>query len=160
MPARLTYEAAATLPCAGVTAYHALFEAAHLRPGDVVVLQGTGGVSIFGLQFAHFGGVRTIVTSSSNEKLERARELGADDTINYRERDDWEQVVLALTGGRGVALALEVGGAGTYAKSMAATRIDGHVVLIGGLAAQPTEPSPLPGRVIATRINVGNRVMF
>lgn len=160
VPAHLSYEETSTLPCAALTAWNGIYEVGRLRPGSTALFLGTGGVSIFGLQFAHLGGVRTIVTSSSNEKLERVRELGADETINYREREDWEQVVLELTGGRGVDLVLEVGGAGTYAKSMAATRIDGHVVLIGGLAGQPSEPSPLPGRVIATRINVGNRVMF
>ena len=160
VPAHLSYEEASTLPCAALTAWNGMYEVGRLRPGATALFLGTGGVSIFGLQFAHFGGVRTIVTSSSNEKLERARELGADEVINYREHEDWEQSVLEMTNGRGVDLVLEVGGAGTYAKSMAATRIDGHVILIGGLAGQPSEPGPLPGRVIVTRINVGHRVMF
>lgn len=160
-PAHLSFEEAATLPCAALTAWNGLYEVGRLRPGATALFLGTGGVSVFGLQFAHLGGVRTIVTSSSDAKLERARALGADEVINYRTREDWEQAVLDLTGGRGVDLVLEVGGAGTYAQSMAATRIDGHVILIGGLAPDAGgAPAPLPGRVIATRINVGNRVMF
>lgn len=160
-PAHLSFEEASTLPCAALTAWNGLYEVGRLRPGSTALFLGTGGVSVFGLQLAHLGGVRTIVTSSSDAKLERARALGADEVINYRTREDWEQAVLDLTGGRGVDLVLEVGGAGTYAKSMAATRIDGHVILIGGLAPDAgAAPAPLPGRVIATRINVGNRVMF
>ena len=107
--------------------------------------------------------MRTIITSSSDEKLARARELGADESINYRAREDWEQAVLGLTGGRGVDLVLEVGGAGTFAQSMAATRIGGDVVLIGGLARDGGDGQevPLVGRNIrATRISVGSRAMF
>lgn len=160
-PAHLSFEEASTLPCAALTAWNGLYEVGRLRPGSTALFLGTGGVSVFGLQLAHLGGVRTIVTSSSDAKLERARALGADEVINYRTREDWDQAVLDLTDGRGVDLVLEVGGAGTYAKSMAATRIDGHVILIGGLAPDAgAAPAPLPGRVIATRINVGNRVMF
>jgi NADPH:quinone reductase-like Zn-dependent oxidoreductase len=161
-PAHMSHAEAATLPCAALTAWNAMFETARLRPGDTVLLLGTGGVSIFGLQLAHLAGVRAIVTSSSNDKLERARELGADEVINYREHEEWDKTVLDLTGGRGVDLVLEVGGANTYARSMAATRMGGHVVLIGGLAGSAPEgaPIPLPGRVHATRIYVGSRAMF
>jgi NADPH:quinone reductase-like Zn-dependent oxidoreductase len=161
-PAHMSHAEAATLPCAALTAWDAMFEIARLRPGDSVLLLGTGGVSIFGLQFAHLAGIRAIVTSSSDDKLERARALGADETINYKEHEDWDKAVLDLTGGRGVDLVLEVGGAATFARSMAATRLGGDVVLIGGLGGAAPEgmPVPLPGRVKATRIYVGSRAMF
>ncbi|MEZ4503684.1 MAG: NAD(P)-dependent alcohol dehydrogenase [Dehalococcoidia bacterium] len=103
---------------------------------------------------------RTIITSSSDAKLERARALGAHETINYRERPDWERAVLDLTGGRGVDLVVEVGGAGTYAQSLAATRQNGHVVLIGGLAPAEGASVPMVGRQHVTRIGVGSRRMF
>ena len=163
LPSHMTDDEAATLPCAALTAWNAIFAQARLRPGQSVLLLGTGGVSIAGLQLARIGGLRTIITSSSDEKLERARELGADETINYREYEDWEQAVLDLTGGRGVDLVLEVGGAGTFAKSMAATRIGGAIVLIGGVARDGGDGQevPLIGRNIqATRISVGSRAMF
>ena len=162
LPDYLTYEEAATLPCAAVTAWNAMFEATRLRPGSTVLLLGTGGVSIFGLQLGVAAGMRTIVTSSSDAKLEKARALGADETINYREREDWERAVLDLTGGRGVDLVLEVGGVGTFTKSNAATRVGGNIVIIGALAAdEGGGMAPLVGRnVHATRISVGSRRMF
>ena len=163
LPAYITYEEAATLPCAAVTAWNAMFVQARLHPGQSVLLLGTGGVSIAGLQLGRIAGVRTIITSSSDEKLERARALGADATINYREREDWERAVLDLTGGRGVDLVLEVGGAATFPRSMAATRVGGHIALIGALAHEGRDPgtAPLVGRNIrATRIYVGSRAMF
>ncbi len=162
IPDYLGFEEAATLPCAAVTAWNALFEATHLKPGQTVLLLGTGGVSIFGLQLAVAAGMRTIVTSSSNEKLEKARALGANATVNYREREDWERAVLDITGGRGVDLVLEVGGVGTFAKSNACTRVGGSIVIIGGLAPdQGGGLAPLVARnVRATRISVGSRRMF
>lgn len=164
LPAYMSYEEGATLPCAALTAWNAMFEAGQLRPGQSVLLLGTGGVSIAGLQLGRLAGVRTIITSSSDEKLERARALGADETINYRTREDWERAVRDLTGGRGVDVVLEVGGAGTFAQSMAATRVGGQVVLIGGLAAGSGDAPasvPLVGRNLrATRISVGSRRMF
>ncbi|MDA1061694.1 MAG: NAD(P)-dependent alcohol dehydrogenase [Chloroflexi bacterium] len=162
-PAYMTDEEAATLPCAAVTAWSAMFEVARLRPGTSVLLLGTGGVSIFGLQLAQIAGVRSIITSSSDEKLARARELGADETINYREHDNWERIVRDLTDNRGVDLTLEVGGEGTFAKSMTATRFGGDVALIGGLAHDEGEQAPVPmlGRGLrASRIMVGSRAMF
>lgn len=162
-PAHMSDDEASTLPCAALTAWNGMFEVARLRPGQSVLLLGTGGVSIAGLQLGQIAGVRTIITSSSDEKLARARALGADETINYRERPDWERAVLDLTGGRGVDLVLEVGGEGTFAQSMAATRIGGDVVLIGGLAHEDGASAhvPLVGRNIrATRISVGSREMF
>jgi len=135
MPDHLSYEEAATLPCAAVTAWHALVEFGKLRAGETVLVLGTGGVSIFALQLAKLHGARVIATSSSDEKLRRVRELGADETINYKTRPDWEREVLRLTGGRGVDHVVEVGGAGTIAKSVAATKIAGCVAVIGVLAS-------------------------
>ena len=163
LPAYMSDDEAATLPCAALTAWNAMFEQGRLRPGQSVLLLGTGGVSIAGLQLALVAGVRAIITSSSDEKLARARDLGADGTVNYRQRQDWEQAVLDLTGGRGVDLVLEVGGAGTFAKSMAATRAGGEIALIGILAreGEDGENAPLVARNIrATRISVGSRRMF
>lgn len=162
-PAHLSDEEAATLPCAALTAWHAIFEQAWLRPGQTVLLLGTGGVSIAGLQLARMAGLRTIITSSSNEKLQRARDLGADETINYRQRPDWERAALDLTGGRGADLVLEVGGEGTFAKSNASARMGGSIVIIGGLARDGADAASVPlvaRNVHATRIYVGSRRMF
>jgi NADPH:quinone reductase-like Zn-dependent oxidoreductase len=162
-PPHLTDEEAATLPCAALTAWHAIFEQAWLRPGQTVVFLGTGGVSIAGLQLAHMAGLRTIITSSSDEKLQRARELGADATINYRDQPDWDRAVLDLTGGRGADLVLEVGGEGTFAKSNACVRAGGSIVIIGGLAREGAGAANVPlvaRNVHATRIYVGSRRMF
>ncbi len=131
IPEQLSYEEAATLPCAAVTAWHALVSMGNLQAGDTVLLLGTGGVSIFGLQLAKALGANVIITSSSNEKLERARKIGADHTINYREYPDWENEVLALTDGVGVDNVMEVGGVGTFEKSIASTRVNGIVSMIG-----------------------------
>ncbi|HEU4726883.1 MAG TPA: NAD(P)-dependent alcohol dehydrogenase, partial [Kofleriaceae bacterium] len=133
LPARLSFAAAATLPCAGVTAYHALFEAAQLRPGDVVLLQGTGGVSIFGLQLAKAAGARVIITSSSAAKRERALGLGADHVIDYTAVPTWGEAARAWTGGRGVDVVIEVGGPGTFDQSVAALRYGGTMSLLGVL---------------------------
>jgi NADPH:quinone reductase-like Zn-dependent oxidoreductase len=133
IPARLSFEAAATLPCAGVTAYHALFEAAHLRAGDVVLVQGTGGVSIFGLQLAKAAGARVIVTSSSPAKRARARPLGADHVIDYKADPAWGESARAWTGGRGADVVIEVGGPGTFDQSVAALRYGGTMSLLGVL---------------------------
>jgi NADPH:quinone reductase-like Zn-dependent oxidoreductase len=133
MPARLSFEAAATLPCAGVTAYHALFEATHLRAGDVVLLQGTGGVSVFGLQLAKAAGARVIVTSSSAAKRDRALGLGADHVIDYKADPAWGESARAWTGGRGVDVVVEVGGPGTFDQSVAALRYRGTMSLLGVL---------------------------
>ena len=133
LPARLSFEAAATLPCAGVTAYHALFEAAQLRPGDTVLVQGTGGVSIFGLQLARAAGARVIVTSSSAAKRERALAMGADHVIDYKAEPKWGDAARAWTGGRGVDVVIEVGGPGTFDQSVAALRYGGTMSLLGVL---------------------------
>lgn len=162
LPSSLTYEEAASLPCAAVTAWNALFEQVEFRPGHAVLLLGTGGVSIAGLQLAHAAGMRTVITSSSNEKLEHARRLGASATINYREREDWERAAREATSGRGVDQVLEVGGEGTWVQSMAAARTGGHIALIGGVSQdRPAGGVPLLGRGLrATRITVGSRRMF
>ena len=133
IPPRLSFDAAATLPCAGVTAYHALFEAAQLRAGDVVLLQGTGGVSMFGLQLARAAGARVIITSSSAAKRERALALGADHAIDYKAEAAWGEAARAWTGGRGVDVVIEVGGPGTFDQSVAALRYGGTMSLLGVL---------------------------
>jgi NADPH:quinone reductase-like Zn-dependent oxidoreductase len=162
IPDHLSYEAAATLPCAAVTAWNALTVSGNLQPGETVLLQGTGGVSIFALQFAKILGAKTIITSSRNEKLERAKQLGADELINYKEREDWDQAVLELTEKRGVDHVVEVGGAGTLQKSLNAVKTGGHIAVIGVLAGKgdfnPT--SILMKAVRLQGIFVGSRQMF
>jgi NADPH:quinone reductase-like Zn-dependent oxidoreductase len=133
VPEHLSYVEGATLPCAGLTAWNALVPKAHVQAGDTVLLLGTGGVSIFGLQFAKLHGARVIITSSSDEKLERARALGADETINYKKNPEWEKEVLRLTGGNGADIVLEVGGAETFTRSMSSVRASGHIAVIGVL---------------------------
>jgi NADPH:quinone reductase-like Zn-dependent oxidoreductase len=142
VPAHLSVEAAATLPCAAVTAWRALIDIGRVAPGDTVLLQGTGGVSIFALQFARLAGARVLITSSSDEKLERARTLGADGCINYRSSPDWEKEVLKLTGGRGVDEVLEVGGAGTLSRSITSLAVGGRIAMIGVLTGVGAAGSP------------------
>ncbi|WP_162939845.1 NAD(P)-dependent alcohol dehydrogenase [Neorhizobium sp. NCHU2750] len=133
IPDAMTFEEAATLPCAGVTAFSALFERRPLQPGETVLLLGTGGVSIFALQLAKLAGARVIITSSSDEKLERARALGADEMINYRRTTAWEDEVLRLTDGVGADLAVDVAGPATLSQTLKATRFDGRISLMGVL---------------------------
>lgn len=133
IPDAMSFEDAATLPCAGVTAWSALFERRPVQPGETVLLLGTGGVSIFALQLAKMAGARVIITSSSDSKLERARALGADHTINYRSYPEWEQKVLALTEGRGADLSVDAAGPGTLNRTLKATRFDGRISLMGVL---------------------------
>lgn len=130
----LTDEQAACFPCAGLTAWNALVVTSNVQPGDTVLLLGTGGVSIFALQFAKALGVRVIVTSSSDEKLERVQALGADDVINYLSTPEWGLVAKELTGGRGVDVVVEVGGTSTLGQSFKAIRRGGHIPVIGALA--------------------------
>jgi NADPH:quinone reductase-like Zn-dependent oxidoreductase len=132
MPKDYSYAEAATLTCAGLTAWNGLVRAG-LKQGDVVLTQGTGGVSVFALQFAKAAGATVIATSSSDEKLERLRKIGADHVINYRETPQWSRKVLELTGGRGADIVIEVGGAGTLAQSLVACRTGGAISLIGVL---------------------------
>jgi NADPH:quinone reductase-like Zn-dependent oxidoreductase len=134
IPDHLSFEEAATLPCAAVTAWNALIDTGRLKAGETVLTLGTGGVSIFALQFAKMHGARVIATSSSDEKLARVRKLGADETINYKKTPDWDKEVARLTGGVGVDHVVEVGGAGTLAKSVNSARTEGIVYVIGVLA--------------------------
>ncbi|HUX28086.1 MAG TPA: NAD(P)-dependent alcohol dehydrogenase [Terracidiphilus sp.] len=142
MPAHLSYEEAATLPCAAVTAWNAL-AAGNLKPGATVLIQGTGGVSIFALQFAKLMGARVLGVSSSHTKLERARSLGLNSGLNYRETPDWDRWALEQTGGEGVDLVVGVGGMGTLPHSLRAIRMGGTIAQIGVLSG-PAEPLPLP----------------
>jgi NADPH:quinone reductase-like Zn-dependent oxidoreductase len=163
LPEHLDFIQAAALPCAAVTAWNGLFMAGALQPGQTVLLQGTGGVSLFGLQLAHAAGARVILLSSSDAKLERARGLGADETINYQAVPDWEKKVLELTGGEGVDLTLEVGGAGTLPKTLRATRHGGRISLIGVLAGGGGDLQifPILHKMLAIHgIYVGSRAMF
>jgi len=161
VPAHLSYAEAATLPCAALTAWHALVAAARVKPGDTVLLLGTGGVSVFALQFARLIGARVIITSSSDDKLARAREMGAWGGINYTTRPDWEREVLDLTDGRGVDAVVEVGGAGTLERSIVATRVAGTIALIGVLTGGEINPVMIMRKSIRMQgIYVGPRAMF
>ncbi len=135
IPDHLSFEEAATLPCAAVTAWDALVHFGNLKAGETVLTLGTGGVSIFALQFAKMHGARVIATSSSDEKLARAQKLGADETINYKTNPDWDKEVARLTDGIGVDHVVEVGGAGTLAKSVKSARIGGRIYVIGVLSS-------------------------
>ena len=136
VPAGYSHAEAATLTCAGLTAWRALFVDGNVQPGSTVLIQGSGGVSVFALQLAKAAGARVIATSSSDEKLERLKSLGADELINYKEVPAWGLKTLELTGGVGVDSVVEIGGAGTLDQSMMATRVGGHVALIGVLAGR------------------------
>src|SRR5499427_2966838 len=163
IPEHLSYEEAATLPCAAVTAWHALIAEGQIKPGDVVLTQGTGGVSIFATQFAYMAGARVIVTSSSDQKIERARKLGASEGINYKENPDWDKKALDLTAGVGVDHVIELGGAGTINKSLRAVRLGGRISLIGALtggAGDVSTVSILMKNVRVQGIFVGSRAMF
>jgi NADPH:quinone reductase-like Zn-dependent oxidoreductase len=162
IPEHLSYEEAATLPCAAVTAWNGLITSGGLKPGDTVLVLGTGGVSIFALQFAKISGARVIATSSSDEKLERVKQLGASDGINYKSLPDWDKRVLEITARKGVDHVVEVGGAGTLPKSLRAVRMGGHISLIGVLTGAG-EANPLPAVMKNIRIQgiyVGSREMF
>ena len=152
LPEHLSFEEGATLPCAAVTAWYALVEHGKVIAGQTVLLQGTGGLSIFGLQFAHAMGVQTVVTSSSDEKLARAKSLGANYTINYKTVADWDKAAKGFTGGRGVDQVIEVGGAGTLTRSFGSIRVGGKISLIGGLSGPATELNP--GLILARRADV------
>lgn len=161
VPAHLSSEQASTLPCAALTAWHALVEVGGVKAGDTVLLLGTGGVSIFALQFAVAMGARAIMTSSSDEKLARARSMGAAETINYRTTPNWEAAVLDLTDGRGVDVTVEVGGAGTLPKSIHATRVAGAVALIGVLTGGTVDPTSVMRKSIRLQgVYVGSHRMF
>lgn len=163
IPPELSFEEAATLPCAAVTAWHALMVSGRaVKPGDTVLALGTGGVSTFALQLARAAGARVMITSSHDNKLDRAAKLGADGLINYRKTPDWEKEVMRLTGGRGVDCVIEVGGAGTLAKSMQSLGWAGKIALIGVLTREgDTNPHLLMFKGASLHgIFVGNRAMF
>ncbi len=162
IPEHLSFDEAATLPCAAVTAWNALVVSGRIKSGDTVLTLGTGGVSIFALQIAKHFGARVISTSSSDEKLERVRRLGADETINYRTREDWDKAVIELTDGRGVDHVVEIGGTGTLSRSVKAVRVGGHIALIGGLD-MGGEFNPIPIFMKGIRVQgifVGSMEMF
>lgn len=161
IPAHLSFTEAATLPCAALTAWNAVVECGRVKPGDWVLLLGTGGVSIFALQFARMMGARTVITSSSDAKLERAKALGATATVNYRRHPGWEEAVMEATGGQGVDVTVEVGGAGTLPRSIAATRVAGTIALIGVLSGGQIDPASFMRKSIRMQgIYVGSRRMF
>ncbi len=161
-PAHLTDEEAATLPCAALTAWNALACSGNVKAGDVVLIQGTGGVSLFALQFARLLGARVIATSSSDEKLERVKRLGASDGINYKREPEWGARVRDLTAGVGADHIIEVGGAGTLGESTRAIRLQGQISLIGVLSGA-TQFNPLPLLMKHVRLQgifTGSREMF
>ncbi|MEO6147900.1 MAG: NAD(P)-dependent alcohol dehydrogenase [Sulfuriferula sp.] len=163
VPAHLSDVEGATLPCAAVTAWNALMVHSELKPGMTVLVQGTGGVSLFALQFARMAGVRVIVLSGNDDKLELVRRLGADEAINYKQTPDWDKEVLKLTGGRGVDIVIEIGGSSTLARSINAIRKGGQINLIGVSTGMTTElfiPSILVKQIRMQGIYVGSRLMF
>ena len=163
IPKGWSFEEAATLPCAGLTAWRALMVEGELKAGETVLVQGTGGVSIFALQFAKMAGARVIVASSSDEKLSRAKALGADETINYKTSPEWAKAALELTGGAGVDHVVEVGGAGTLNQSLEAAKVGGCIEVIGllsGASQQIAMPTLFGKNLRMIGLSVGSREMF
>jgi NADPH:quinone reductase-like Zn-dependent oxidoreductase len=163
VPEHLTDEEAATLPCAGVTAWNALFATGNVRAGDSVLIQGTGGVSIFAIQFARLAGARVLVTSSSDQKLGQARRLGAEVTHNYRTNPEWDRWALEVTAGAGVDHVIEVGGPETFARSLNAVRREGTVSVIGVLTGESGNVSTADimwKQIRVTGVLVGSREVF
>jgi len=159
-PANYSMEEAAALPCAALTAWRALMVEARIKPGDWVLTQGTGGVSIFALQFAKAAGARVIATSSSPAKLAKLKELGADHVINYKETPKWGAMAKQLTGGRGVDEVVEIGGAGTLGQSIAACKVSGHISLIGvltGVSGEVPTAQLFSANITLKGITVGSR---
>ena len=162
LPGHLSFEEGATLPCAAVTAWHALVEIGQLKAGDIVLVQGSGGVSIFALQFARLFGARVIATSSSAAKAERLKKMGAEVVIDYKATPDWDKEAVALTGGKGVDLVVEVGGAGTLPRSFMAARLGGRIAVIGLLSGMAqVDPMPILRRNLRVQgLYVGSKQMF
>jgi NADPH:quinone reductase-like Zn-dependent oxidoreductase len=162
LPAHLSWEEGATLPCAAVTAWNALVEIGRLKAGDTVLVLGSGGVSIFALQLARMFGARVIATSGSPAKAERMKTMGAEHVIDYRATPDWDQEVLKRTGGRGVDIVVEVGGAGTLPHSFLAARLGGTISVIGLLTGAATlDPMPILRRNLRVQgLYVGSTLMF
>jgi NADPH:quinone reductase-like Zn-dependent oxidoreductase len=164
IPDPLSFEEAACLPCAGVTAWYSLVTRGGLKPGDTVLTLGTGGVSVFAVQFAAAMGARVIVTSSSDDKLAKAKRLGAAEGVNYRTHPDWDKEVWRLTGGKGADHVIELGGPGTLGKSLATAAAGGQVYLIGVLTGfgPPTDSlfTALARNLTLHGIYVGSRADF
>jgi NADPH:quinone reductase-like Zn-dependent oxidoreductase len=162
IPEHLSFEEAATLPCAALTAWNTLFGERVLKAGETVLALGTGGVSIFAVQFAQLAGAQAIITSSSDAKLERAKDLGAAYGVNYAKNPEWQNDVLALTDGEGVDVVVEVGGAGTLQRSAQAARFGGSIGLIGSsFAGGEVNPAPIMRRGLRLRgVRIGSREMF
>ncbi len=163
IPEHLSFEEAATLPCAAVTAWNALFKATSTQPGDTVLIQGTGGVSMFALQFARMAGARVLGISSSDEKLARATGLGLDAGLNYRTHPEWEKWAIGETGGEGVDLVVEVGGSGTLPRALRAVKPGGTVAQIGVLtgAAEAVDVRVILSKQIRVQgVYVGSRADF
>jgi NADPH:quinone reductase-like Zn-dependent oxidoreductase len=159
-PAGYTHLEAATLTCTGVTAWRGLVTCGNVKPGDTVLILGTGSVSLFALQFAKAAGARVIATSSNEEKLERLKRLGADGVINYKAVPDWGGKARDLTDGRGVDQVIEVGGPATLAQSIAACRTGGHIALVGvltGFAAEVSIPALFSNQIRISGISIGSR---
>lgn len=160
MPKGWTFDEAATLPCAALTAWRGMYVETRTKPGDWVLVQGTGGVSIFALQFAKATGARVIATSSSQAKMDKLRALGADHVINYKETPDWGKKAFELTGGRGVDEVVEIGGPGTMAQSINACRPGGHISLIGvltGVSGEVPTAALFSRNITVSGITVGSR---
>jgi len=161
LPDHLNFEEGACLPCAGVTAWHALCGPAPLLPGMSVLLQGAGGVSVLALQFAKLFGARVVMTTSSDERAVQLKKLGADAVINYQQQPDWDVAVRKLTDGQGVDLAVDVGGAATIDRAVKTLRKGGRLAIVGLLSGWPASISSLfASRVDVTPITVGSRNDF
>ncbi len=159
-PAGYSHAEAATLPCAAVTAWRGLVVQGRVKPGDTVLIMGSGAVSLFALQFAKAAGARVIATSSSDEKLAKLKQLGADEVINYRTTPSWGEKARTLTGGRGVDHVIEVGGPATFAQSMVACRLGGHIAVIGllsGVMAEVNIPALFSAQLRMSGISIGSR---
>ncbi len=165
IPDTLTDEQAVALPAAGLTAWHAVVEFGGVKPGDIVLCPGTGGVSIFALQIAKMAGAKVVVTSSSDDKLEAARKLGADIGINYRTTPDWPAALMAATNGHGADIVLEMGGQAALAQTIAASAVNARVAIIGALAGPAGDSIPNFGAIIGKNlvlkgIAAGSQAMF
>ena len=163
IPAHLSFEEAATLPCAALTAWHALFEDDCLKPGQTVLTQDTGGVSLLAIQFAQAAGAQLISTSGSDEKIAKLKKMGVVNTINYNQKPDWGKEILKLTSMKGVDHIVEVGGGGTLGESFKAVKIGGHIALIGVLSGMQSQVNPMAILMKGIRLQgvyVGSRSMF
>ena len=160
IPDGLSYEEAACIPCAGVTAWHALVDSGQIKTGDTVLTQGSGGVSIFGLQIALMSGAQVLAISSNDKKLDRLRDMGASVTVNHKTTPDWDQEILLATGGVGVDHVLEVGGDGTMERSIRATAKGGNIAVVGDLSGRLSELNSDEHQIRMSAIIVGSRSMM